>query len=46
MSMPTDATSMVWAITIMPGLVVPRFGVSYLEQWGVGCVVDFGELGE
>ena len=44
MSVPTDAASMIRAITIIQGLVVPRFGVPYLEQWGVRCVVDFDEL--
>ena len=44
MGVPTDNASMVRAITIMPGFVVPSFGISYLEQWRIRCVVDFGEL--
>ena len=42
--MPMDASSMVRTITKRPSLVVPRFCVTYLEQRGIGCVVDFGEL--
>ena len=44
MGVPMDTTSMIRAITIMPGFVVPSFGISYLEQWRIRCVVDFGEL--